>query len=56
MAKCTCDVVVVFRSTIRLKSGKVLFARQFGKRGFPIAVKSKDCFSCRRKKTALKQS
>jgi hypothetical protein len=30
--------VVVFRASITLKNGKVLYAKQFGIRGFPILV------------------
>jgi hypothetical protein len=29
---------LVFRATITLKNGKVLYAKQFGIRGFPILV------------------
>lgn len=33
------DYEVIFRASITLKSGKVLFAKFFGIRGFPILVK-----------------
>lgn len=52
---CTCDTVIIYRSSIKLKNGKVIYAHQFGKRAFPIAVKAKDCFSCLAKEP-LKQS
>lgn len=29
---------LVFRASIKLKNGKVLYAKQFGIRGFPIVV------------------
>lgn len=29
---------VIFRSSITLKNGKVLYAKQFGIRGFPLLV------------------
>lgn len=48
---CTCDTTVIYRASIKLKNGKVIFAHQFGKKAFPITVKTKDCFSCLSKQT-----
>jgi len=36
------EPTIIFRPWITLKNGKRLYARQFGKKAFPIKVKPKD--------------